>query len=462
MEKKKSNRKYWIIGGVLITVLALAAWKYGQNQNNGMEVDAEQAELRTIVEKVSANGKIQPEIDVKITSEISGKITKIYVKEGDEVKAGDILLAINPDILESTVSRSNANLNNSKAGLAAAKAAMAQAEATFVNAEKDYDRQKVLFQEKVLSNAEWDAAVAAFEVAKSQLESAKQNVNSAEYSVKSAAATRKEASDNLGRTKIYAPADGIITALQVEEGETVLGTIQMAGTELMRVSKLEVMEVAVDVNESDIVKVEMGDTSLVEVDAYRDREFKGIVTEIANTANNATSMMSTDQVTNFSVKIRILNDSYKDLIEEGQNNITPFRTGMSASVDIQTNRGERMLTIPIESVTTREDSTKFSTDSKERIEQKKQRRKKKKASENQDPFECVFVIEDGVAVLYPVKTGIQDDKYIHILKGIKEGDEVITGPYTIVSKKLENGEEVDKKKDEDEEEGSGFSISIES
>jgi len=451
MEKKKSNRKYWIIGGVVFLLFALMAWSLGKNKNKGLEVDSATAELRTIVETVSANGKIQPEIDVKITSEVSGKITEIFVKEGDEVKAGDLLLTINPDLLESTVSRSNANLSNSRANLAASKAAFAQAEASFVNGKKDYDRQKQLFQDKVLSNAEWDAAIAAFEIAKSQLESAKQNVKSAEYSVKSAEATRKEATDNLGRTKIYAPADGIITALQVEEGETVLGTIQMSGTELMRVSQLDVMEVAVDVNESDIVKVEMGDTTMIEVDAYREREFKGIVTEIANTATNATAMMSTDQVTNFSVKIRILNDSYKDLLSKGQNIITPFRTGMSASVEIQTNRGERMLTIPIESVTTREDTVRLSSDPKKRIAQKKERRKKAKKNKNQVPIECVFIIENGEAVIRPVKTGIQDDQYIHILKGLKQGEQVITGPYSIVSKKLENGEKVELKNIEEEE-----------
>ncbi len=458
MKKKKSNRKYWIIGIIIVVILIALAAISGGKGNKGAEVETEKAELRKLVETVSANGKIQPEIDVKITSEISGKVTKIFVKEGDEVKMGDKLLTINPDILESTLSRTNANLNNSKAGLAAAKAARAQAEATFANAEKDYARQKQLFQDQVLSSAEWDAAVAAFEISKSQLESAKQNVKSAEYTVRGAEATRKEAADNLGRTSIFAPSDGIITALQVEEGETVLGTIQMAGTELMRVSQLDIMEVAVDVNESDIVKVEMNDTSIVEVDAYRDRKFKGIVTEIANTASNATGIISTDQVTNFSVKIRILRDSYKDLLE-GNNSITPFRTGMSATVEINTNVGEKMLTIPIEAVTTREDTARINLKGKERFEASmEQKKKNRNKDEDMEPIECVFVFQGGEAILKAVETGIQDDKHIHVKSGLKEGDEIIIGPYSVVSKKLNNGDEVGKKEDEDEE--SGISISF--
>lgn len=450
MNKKKSNRKFWIIGIVLFSCLLAAAFIFGGKGNKGEKVEVEKAELRKLVETVSANGKIQPEIDVKITSEISGKVTKIFVKEGDEVKMGDKLLTINPDILESTLSRTNANLNNSKAGLAAAKAARAQAEASFSNAEKDYARQKQLFEDQVLSKAEWDAAITAFEISKSQLETAKQNVKSAEYTVRGAEATRKEASDNLGRTSIFAPSDGIITALQVEEGETVLGTIQMAGTELMRVSQLDIMEVAVDVNESDIVKVEMNDTSIVEVDAYRDRKFKGVVTEIANTASNATGMMSTDQVTNFSVKIRILRNSYEDLLE-GNNSITPFRTGMSATVEIRTNIGEKMLTIPIEAVTTREDTARINIKGEEGFKASlEQKKKNKKKDKDMEPIECVFVFQGGEAILKAVETGIQDDKHIHVKSGIREGDEIIIGPYSVVAKKLNNGDNVELKEEDDE------------
>ena len=423
-----------------LSISLLLMLLFSSCKEEGLIVEVESVEKRTIVETVSANGKIQPEIEVKITSEVSGKVTKIYVKEGDEVMQGDRLLTINPDILESTLSRSDANLNNSKAALASSQANFLQAEATFANAQKDYDRQKKLFQDKVISNAEWDAAVASFEVAKSQLESARQNVRSAEFSVRSAEATRKEAADNLGRTIIFAPSDGIITALQVEEGETVLGTIQMAGTELMRVSQLELMEVAVDVNESDIVKVELNDTAIVEVDAYRDRKFKGIVTEIANTASNATGVMSTDQVTNFSVKVRILNDSYADLITKDSELLSPFRTGMSATVEIRTNVGDNMLTVPIEAVTTREDTSavKFGKD------------RTKNKNQTIDPIECVFLLSADSARLVPVNTGIQDDRYIHVKSGLKVGDQVIIGPYSMVSKRLKNGNKVRLEKEDKE------------
>lgn len=445
---KKSNRIYFILGGAVLIILILAI-VFGKGRTKAKEVDVELAEKRKIVETVSANGKIQPEIDVKISSEVSGKITKIYIKEGDAVKAGDLLLTINPDILESTLSRSNAALNNSRAALSTAKARLAQAEAQFINSEKDFMRSKQLFDQKVISQSEWDAATSAFEIAKSELEAARQNVKASEFTVKSAQASRKEASDNLNRTKIFAPSDGTITALQVEEGETVLGTTMMTGTELLRVSNLNYMEVAVDVNESDIVKVNLTDTCLIEVDAYRNRKFKGIVTEIANTALNATNIMSSDQVTNFSVKVRILPESYEDLLDEGSNAISPFRSGMSATVDIQTNIGDDIVSIPIEAVTTREDTTRIVKG--EKIDFKKKLEEKKKlAKEEIEPIECVFLSANGQAKLVPVQTGIQDNQFIEIIDGISEGDEVIIGPYSMVSKDLKNGDEIEASKEDEE------------
>ena len=455
---KKSNRIYWIIGVAVLVVVILAAI-FGRGRTKTKEVDVELVEKRKIIETVSANGKIQPEIDVKISSEVSGKITKIFVKEGDHVKEGELLLTINPDILESTLSRSNAALNNSRAAVSTAKARLAQAEAQFINSEKEYKRSQQLFDQTVISQSEWDAATAAFEISKSDLEAAKQNVKASEYTVKSAEAARKEASDNLNRTKIFAPSNGTITALQVEEGETVLGTTMMTGTELLRVSNLDYMEVAVDVNESDIVKVNMNDTCLIEVDAYRNRKFKGIVTEIANTALNATNIMSSDQVTNFSVKVRILPDSYEDLLDQEANEISPFRSGMSATVDIQTNIGTDLITVPIEAVTTREDTARIAKgekiDYKKRIEERK-----KNSKEDIEPVECVFLSINGEARLVPVKTGIQDNKYIQILEGVAEGDEVVIGPYGMVSRDLKNGDEIDAKNPEEEEEENENRIEI--
>jgi HlyD family secretion protein len=420
------------------------------DKNDDKEVTHEPAEYRTVIEKVSANGKIQPETDVKISAEVSGKINVIHVKEGDIVKKGDLLLTINPDLLESSVTRANASVNTAKANLANAKARLVQVAAQFVNAEKTYERNKKLYTEGVISESEMDAAESAYQTARAEKVAAEESVNGSDFSVKSAQATRKEASDNLGRTSIFAPTDGVITALQVEEGETVLGTIQMSGTELLRVSKLETMEVDVEVNESDIVRVAMGDTAEVEVDAYLDNTFTGVVTEIANAATNTTASMSTDQVTNFSVKIRILESSYQDILAENKQMQSPFRTGMSATVDIKTSTKTRALSIPIESVTTRTDTTSEKLTYKERKERKEELEKSK---EDEEPMEVVFLYKEGKAVVQAVKTGVQDNKYIEILTGLSEGQEVITGPYRTVSRDLTNGDKVvekDSSKDEDE------------
>ncbi len=407
-------------------------------------VQVEEVKKRDIVEKVSANGKIQPETDVKISPEVSGKILEIRVKEGDAVKEGDLLMILNPDLLEASVSRASASLNTSKANLANAKARLAQASAQFVNAEQSYSRSQQLLASDVISKAEMDQAESTYQTALAEKTAADESVNAARYSVKSAEATRKEANDNLGRTSIYAPNDGIITALQVEVGETVLGTIQMAGTEVMRVSNLDIMEVDVDVNESDIVRVAFGDTADVEVDAYQDKVFIGIVTEIANAASNATAM-STDQVTNFSVKIQILPSSYEDILAKNKDLVSPFRTGMSATVDIRTARKNDALTVPIEAVTTRTDTTQ-SDSFKEKLEKRKQAKE-----EDIDPVTCVFLQVDGESKIQVVKTGIQDNKYIEILTGLSEGQEIIVGPYATVSRELENGSEVEVKDEDDEE-----------
>jgi len=421
-------------------------------KGNEKEVTVEEVQRRTIVEKVSANGKIQPETDVKISAEVSGKIKTIHVKEGDAVKEGDLLITINPDLLEANRSRANAAVNTSKSNLANSRARLTQIGAQFVNAEKTYNRSKQLFSEGVISTAEMDQAEASYQMAVADKDAAQETVNASQYSVQSAQASAKEASDNLSRTTIFAPTDGVITALQVEEGETVLGTIQMTGTELLRVSKVELMEVDVDVNESDIVRVAIGDTAEVEVDAYLDHTFNGIVTEIANAANNSTGGLSTDQVTDFSVKIRILETSYQSLLKDNPGMQSPFRTGMSATVDIKTSRVRNALSIPIESVTTRTDTTSERLSYKERKEKKKEM---EAAKIEMEPMEVVFLLEGGEARIRAVKTGVQDSRFIQILSGLSEGDEVITGPYRTVSRSLKTGDAVEEKQgnaDEDDEE----------
>jgi HlyD family secretion protein len=428
--------------GFLLILMALILGSCEDSKD--MEVGVEEVSSRDITEKVSANGKIQPEVDVKITSEISGKITAIHVKEGDMVETGELLISINSDLLEANQNRASATLDNSRANHANAKARAAQADARFAISEKNYGRTVELFQDGVVSQAEMDQVEAEFLSSKAEADAAKESVKAAYYSVRSAEATKKEADDNLDRTNIYAPTDGVITALQVEEGETVLGTIQMSGTELMRVSKLDLMEVDVEVNESDIVRVSLGDTAEVEVDAYMDEMFLGVVTEIANASTNA-GLGGADQVTNFSVKIRILPSSYSELMESQGDGKNPFRTGLSATVEIITNRRLGVLSIPIESVTTRTDTSSAGS-FRDRLERRKEERENK---DDLEPMECVFLFKEGEARIQVVKTGVQDNRYIEITEGLVEGQEVITGPYSAVSRDLENGSDVKREEQED-------------
>ncbi len=415
-----------ILGGVvaLLIIVAVVGKKQGWiGKGNATKVAVEKASLKTIVETVTASGKIFPEVEVKISPDVSGEITELHVEEGDSVHAGDLLAKIDPDIYLSLVERAEATLNNSKANLAQAKARLAQVQAQFINAESTFKRNKKLFQEKVISDADYETAETGFKTAEADLEAARQTVAAAEYTVKSTEAGLKEARDNLDQTILYAPMDGIVSMLAVEKGERVVGTAQMAGTEMMRIANMHAMEAQVDVSENDILSVSLHDTSIIEVDAYLDREFKGIVSEIANSAN-ATNELTSDQVTNFKVKIRLLRSSYEDLLSEGQGRQYPFRPGMSASVEIQTEIAAKTLSVPLQSVTTREEK-EDSLDNKEKVR------------------ELVFIAREGKAIAQDVSTGIQDDTYIQVLTGVEEGDEIISGPYSAISRKLEDGDDIE-------------------
>lgn len=407
-----------ILGLVLVLIAGLIIGKkkgwFGKNDNL-KEVSIAKIEKLTITETVSATGKIQPEIEVKLSSEVSGEIIELPIKEGQQVEKGDLLVKINPDIIQAGLKRSEAALQNVKAGLQ-------QAEASLKEAKLSYERNKELFEKGVISKSEWDRAVSAFEVAEA-------TKKSAYYNVKSAQATVNEAKDNLNRTSIYAPRSGTISKLSVELGERVVGTQQMAGTEIVRVANLNNMEVEVDVNENDIVKVQIGDSTIVEVDAYLKKEFKGLVTEIANTAENS---LSADQVTNFKVKVRILEESYKDLLEGKPDNYSPFRPGMTATVDIITEKREQTIGVPISAIVIKNDTT--STKGKVIKDEEKQ--------EVEEKFECVFVKIGDEAKLRVIETGIQDDSNIEITSGLAEGEEVITGPYNLVTKILKSGDKV--------------------
>lgn len=413
---------YVIIISVVVLILALIAMsKMGiiGSAKKGKEIEIAQVKEITIVETVSATGKIQPESEIKISSEVSGEIIELPIKEGDVVKKGQLLVRVNPDLYTSGLNRSMASLSNTKAGLS-------QAEAQLKESEANYKRNKSLFEKGVISKAEWDRIVATFE-------SAKATRDAAYYNVRSASATVNEAQENLGRTTIFAPVDGTISKLDAELGERVVGTQQMAGTEIMRVANLNNMEVEVDVNENDIVKINIGDSAKIEVDAYLKKEFKGIVTSISNSASDA---ISVDQVTNFKVKVRILKESYLDLIEGKSENFSPFRPGMTATVDVITKRKERVLAVPISSVVIKSDTTAVNSAEKKDGDKKEATA----AVTSTKKLECVFVKVGDKAKIRIVKTGIQDDTNIEIIEGLKKGESIIVGPYTVVTKELNSGD----------------------
>lgn len=425
---------YILIGSAVVVIAVLIVLsKKGiiGNKDKGKEVEIAKVDATTIVETVSATGKIQPEIEVKISSMVSGEIISLPVKEGQVVKKGDLLVKINPDLYTSGLNRTVANLSGTKAGLS-------QADASFKEANASYDRNKTLFDKGIISRSDWDKSIASFEVAKATKQTAY-------FNVKSASASVNEAQDNLGRTIIYAPADGTISVLNVELGERVLGTQQMAGTELLRVANLNNMEVEVDVNENDIVKIKVGDEAKVEVDAYLKKQFKGIVTSISNSAS---SSLTADQVTNFKVKVRILKESYQDLLEGKPDTYSPFRPGMTATVDIITKTKKNVLSVPISSVVVKSDTTAV----KEIKIEDPQSDEKKAAPKSDKKLECVFVKIGDKAKIRIIKTGIQDDTNIEVLTGLKKGDVVITGPYTTVSKELNSGDKVTLKTEKDKEE----------
>ncbi len=414
---KKKTLIWIIVVVVLLIALLLIGKKAGWFGKSGdfKEVEITKIEPIDITETVAATGKIQPEVEVALSSEVSGEIIELPVKEGQTVEKGDLLVKINPDLIQAAVSQSQAGLQN-------VRAQYTQAQASEKNARLNYERNKALFEKGVISKSEWDKSVADYDMAQA-------NAKAAYYSVQSASANVKQSVDNLSRTTIYAPMSGTISKLSVELGERVVGTAQMAGTEIVRVANLQNMEVEVDVNENDIVKVALGDSTIVEVDAYLKREFKGVVTEIANSAE---SSLTADQVTNFKVKVRILPESYKDLTEGKPESFSPFRPGMTATVDIITNKKNNVIGVPISAIVIKTDTT----DSKKSYTGEA-------TNTNTEKFEAVYLKEGEEAKLRVVKTGIQDDSNIEIISGLKEGETVITGPYNTVTKLLKQGDKVE-------------------
>ncbi len=468
MAKRKNNRLLLFLGIAVLLLIGFAAYN-GSKKPKGVKIAVEKASFKDIKELVEASGKVFPETEINISSDVSGEIVQLFIEEGDSVTQGQILAKVDPDSYQSIVERGEASLNNTKAQVANSKAGIERARAQKLQAKADvtrieaqientrsiHERNKSLHKDGIISDADFDnslsnlktleanleASKANMQSTEASLESAIQSVKGAEYSVKSAEASLKEMKTNLKRTTIYAPNSGIVSMLNVEQGERVVGTEMMAGTEMMRIANLNAMEVQVDVSENDVLRVSLGDSVAIEVDAYLGRKFTGVVYQIANSATNSSSVtLTSDQVTNFVVKIRIDGSSYKDLI--GPNKKYPFRPGMSASVEINTHTEKDALSVPIQAVTTREKEDKKSSRRKGKLV--------KNESDNSEPvFEVVFIAEADTVRMAKVKTGIQDDSSIQILSGVEEGEEIVIGPYSAISKKLKEGDEIEIVEEED-------------
>jgi HlyD family secretion protein len=431
----KTTKYILIILGILVVLIIVgkATGVIGQEQKT--QVATEKASIRAINESVSASGKIKPHVEVKISPEVSGEVVELPVKEGDVVKKGQLICKIRPDILKSGYDRAVAAYNSQQATIGNSDQMLKQAEATYNNQAAIYNRDKTLFDNKVLTASEFDAAKASYDGAKAGLEAAKQNVRGAQFGLAQSSASVKEAQDNLVKTTIYSPVDGVISKLSIQLGERVLGTAQFAGTEIMTISDLSQLDVNVDVNENDINRIVIGDSSKVEVDAFQDKKFNGTVIEIGSAANVVGT--NADQVTNFTVKVRLDPKSYSDLLKKSAANPSPFRPGLTATVDINTNH-TKSLSVPIQAVTTRDDKK---MDMGNASAPKQDDKKPASAGPSK---EYVFVYNAGKVKQTLVTTGIQDDTYIQILSGLKAGDEVVSAPYPAISKTLKDKDMVEK------------------
>ncbi len=422
------KKVWWIIIGCVVVLVILVV--IAKNSDSGItKVTVEKAGLHTITETVTASGKIYPETEVKIAPEVSGEITLLNIQEGDSVKKGDVLVKINPNIYNSMVNQQEANVEQTRASANNAKEMMAQAQSQYELALATYNRNKKLFDQKVISQLEFEQGEATFKSAKASLDAATASTSGGKYGVQGAQAGLTQAQENLLKTTIIAPTGGIISELNVKKGERVVGTAQMAGTEMLTIADMSRIEVRVDVSETDISKVKIGDTTIIDADAYRNRKFKGVVSKVAvsSTKSATASTTSTDQVTNYTVHILILPESYADLTAKPISGKFPFKPGMSASVEIQTNRQDNILSVPVNAVTTRDwpDSIK---------------NKNTQLSASDNIRQVAFVYDDKTKTvsIRDVKTGLQDNKYLQITDGLKEGEEVVTAPYGAIARTLKD------------------------
>ncbi len=425
----KSKKVWWIVIICLILIVALIIVAKNR-EGDATKVSVEKAALHTITETVTASGKIYPETEVKIAPEVSGEITLLNVEEGDSVKKGDILVKINPGIYNSIVDQAEASVEQSRATANNTREMMAQAESQFDLAQATYNRNKKLYEQKVISQLEFEQGEAAFKSAKATFDAAKASTYGGKYSIQGAQAGLSQARQNLLKTTIIAPSSGIISQLNVKKGERVVGTAQMAGTDMLTIADMSRIEVRVDVSETDISKVKIGDTTIIDADAYRNRKFKGIVSKVAVSSTKASltsGTNSTDQVTNYTVHILILPSSYTDLTANMTKGKFPFKPGMSASVEIQTNRQDNILSVPVNAVTTRDwpDSLK---------------NKNPAFFANDDIRQVVFVYDTKAQTvsIRDVKTGLQDNKYLQITDGLKVDEEVVVAPYGAIARTLKD------------------------
>jgi HlyD family secretion protein len=428
------NKNLLIFLAALVVVLLIVAI-VGKKQNwfgkgDLQTIALEKVAFKSIIETVTASGKLNPQTEVKLSSEVSGEIIELRVKEGDSVKKGDLLVVINPAIYESQEAQASATVSQVRANRQSAEATFLNQQSQFDQAKATYERQQKLYADKIISVAEYEQAKVTLRAAQAAFETAKEQFNASKFSLTASEAQRKLAVDNLLKTRIYAPISGIISLCNVKLGERVVGTAQMAGTELIRVADLNNMQAEVDVNENDVLKVKVGDTADIEVDAYRNKKFKGVVSQIAYSSGTSQGVVATSQAINFTVKISLLKDSYTELIDPLHGHAFPFRPGMSCTVDVRTNTKDKTLSVPIQSVTTRENEK----------EKGYKQKKDEESTDKKDVKEVVFVIESGKAKMIEVKTGIQDASYIEILSGLKDGQEVIKAPFKAISKTLKDGD----------------------
>jgi HlyD family secretion protein len=434
-----SKKLKWIIGILIILVIVLVGLKktgmFGEDE--GIRVSSEKVQKRTIVETVSASGKVYPEVEVKISPDISGEIVDLYVQEGDSVKKGTVLARIYGDTYTTQRDEAAANVNIQQASAANATAALESLKAQLDQARKTYDMQKELYDDKVISRSEFNTAEAAMRSAQANYNAALQNIRGMKASVQGARAGLQKAYKDLSRTTVVSPIDGIVSLLNVKRGERVVGSSMMAGTEMMRVADLNTIEVRVDVSENDIPKVKIGDSADIEIEAYLNRKFKGVVTQIASSNTGAAmSTGGTSDVTNYKVNIRLLPDSYRDLINPSSTRNFPFRPGMSATADIKTKTHKDVLAVPINAVTTR-----YKSGGSPRSKEDKDDDQTTQTTNTDDLEVVVFLINaDKKVKRVPVRTDIQDINYIEVLSGLKAGDEVVTLPFDIVNKTLKDGD----------------------